>query len=461
MPPKNRRSVPMLGEAIGEDTWRTMWVDPVVFVRSFDREPWPYQAATLRAITARSNGDSKPLTFDQRISVVSWPRQNGKSTLSAWAALWRLYCDPEPQEIVSVALDRDSARIILNDARRIIQESGVLFDLVDSGWGLTKSSIRLRDGRTWTVKSSDAIYSRGMRPTMVCYDEMGWTSDDGELFQVLSAGMAAAINPLMVITSTAGPVQSGPLWELFQRADDPGVLLLYGTENKSPRISQEFLDSQKEILPPSVYAREHENRWSEGSDVFCTGDDLARATSEYDPIRESARGPTYAFADLGWAHDETAIAISKPTDDGVDIVHLKGIRGTRQDPVSLPGVQAYLEELVSKYGLKRIEIESPQGVGMVQSLSLRGVSAKVVYPTSKSNSERWGALYSALKQGKIKLPRDKILRRQLLTLTIKESLTGWRVIDQPSIHQDRAVACAGAYFLAENYARSIPILVVS
>jgi hypothetical protein len=50
------------------------------------------------------------------------------------------------------------------------------------------------------------------------------------------------------------------------------------------------------------------------------------------------------------------------------------------------------------------------------------------------------------------LPPDPILRRQLLTLTIQENATGWRVVDVPSIHQDRAVAVAGALFMAKTAA---------
>ena len=39
MPSKNKRNLPMLAEAIGENSWRKMWVDPVGFVKAFDREP--------------------------------------------------------------------------------------------------------------------------------------------------------------------------------------------------------------------------------------------------------------------------------------------------------------------------------------------------------------------------------------------------------------------------------------
>jgi hypothetical protein len=433
-----------LAKLVGKKAYKAFQADPVTFVRAFDREPWPFQADILRQVLEREAGK-----FTRPIAVVSMPRQNGKSTLSAWVALWRFFCEVEHQDIITVALDRSSASIILNDARRIIQASSVLMEMVDPDWGLTKWTIRLVDGRSWSIRSADSAYSRGYRPTTVLYDELGWSADDGALFQVLSASQAAQENPLMLVTSTVGPIQAGPLWELFQAAEsgDPAVRLIYHTENLSPKISPQFLERQRRILPPMVYAREHQNLWGEGADLFCTVEDWERATSDYDPLLPRDPGPTHAFVDLGWSHDETAIAIAKPDMDGkTDIIYLRGIRGSRARPVSLPLVERKLEELVGQYGVRRLVIESPQGVAMAQSLNMRGVQAEVLHPTAKSNSARWGALYAALKAGQIRLPRDKLLRRQLLTLTIKESLTGWRVIDVPSIHQDRAVAVAGALY---------------
>jgi len=437
--------VPLLRDAIGPNDFEAMQRDPVQFVRAFDKSPWGFQGETLRRVLARKD-DGK---FVYRIAVVSWPRQDGKSTVSAWAGLCRLFCAEQHQTIITVALDRDSAKIILNDARRIIQNSSVLFDLVDPNWGLTKSSIRLRDGREWFIKSADGRFSRGQRPTLVLFDELGWSSDDGELFQVLSAGMAAAKNPLMIVTSTVGPIQAGPLWDLFERKDDPDILLLYSTKNQSPLVTQEFLDGQRRTMPPNWYAREHENRWGSGSDVFCTIEDYKRATADYDPILPRDDGPTFAFVDLGWARDETAVAVTKNVEGKVDVIYLRGMRGTSENPLSLPQVEELLEGLVKRYGIWKIEIESPQGVAMSQSLSLKGVNANVLHPTTKSNSERWGGLYSGLKNGELRLPpKDELLRRQLVTLTIKETLTGWRVEDMPAYHNDRAVAVAGAFHMA-------------
>ena len=79
---------------------------------------------------------------------------------------------------------------------------------------------------------------------------------------------------------------------------------------------------------------------------------------------------------------------------------------------------------------------------------LRSVNVTVIHPTKKIQNELWGNLHGALRDGTVHIPRDKLLRRQLLSLSIKQSVSGWRVADVPSIHQDRAIAVGGAVLMA-------------
>lgn len=433
----------LLRETLGAEIFDGLQADPVAFVEAFDRPPWPYQADIMRQVTERNTEG----IFTKRIAVVSTPRQNGKSTLSAWTSLWRFFTDPTCEEIISVALDKQSAQIILNDARRIIRKSAVLYDCLGD-YGLTRWTIKLKDGRTWSIRSSDAVMSRGLRPSMIAYDELGWTSDDGDLLHVLLSGQAAQVNPLCLITSTVSPIQAGPLWELFEQArgGDPDVRLIYETENKSPLITQKFLDGQRAKLPAVWYAREHMNQWGAGTGQFCTVEQWEKAIEEK---AERKAGAAFLFLDLGWKHDESALAISQ-SNDKTDIIHLEGHKPPKGGTLSLDKLKNRVRELVDEYNVKRVEIESPQGVLMAEQLRIEGVMTTVLHPTSKSNAERWGALLRALTDGTVRLPNDGLLRRQLLSLTIKDSLTGWKVVDVPSVHNDRAVACAGGCFLAQR-----------
>jgi hypothetical protein len=433
----------ILSKLLGEDKAAILAENPVAFVKAFDKEPWPYQADILRDALARDEAGK----FRHRVAVISLPRQNGKSQLSAWAALWRFYTQPN-QEIITVANDIEQGRVILNDARRIIRNSAILYDLLDSqgvSSGLSRTEIRLKNGNRWQVKSAESVSSRGLRPSIICYDELGW-AQDRDLFDTLSAGQAAQDNPLIIVTSTVGPIQAGILWELFElaRAGDSTVKLIYHQDNLSPRITDEYLERERALLPPAIYAREHENRWGAGSDAFCTLADWEKAIETGSPLRTHDIGPCAAFLDLGWVHDETALAVGRKIDGKAAILALETWQGSQSRPVDFADVEARIRELAENLNIRRLTIESPQGIGMAQRLDIPRLAVEILHPTAISNRENWGALYKAMKAGDVNLPNDAKLRRQLLTLTIESKATGWRVVDEPSVHNDRAVAIAGA-----------------
>jgi len=429
--------------AIGREKTEALIRDPVLFVKAFDREPWDYQADILRQVTERNDAGK----FVKRIAVVSLPRQNGKSSLSAWVGLWALYC-LDNQEILSIANDTDQASIIFRDAKRIIVRSGILYGLIDR---ITQSTIELKNGNRWLVKSSDSVSSRGLRPSIICYDELGFAASP-DLFQVLSAGQAARANPLTVVTSTVCGIQSGPLWNLFElaRAGDPAVRLIYHRKNLSPLITSQFLEQQRAILPGPIFAREHENRWGSGSEAFSTLADWERAKGDESPLRSHNEKPAVSFLDLGWVSDESVLSVGILEDGIVKIIAMEHWQGSQDRPVSFASIEARILELKERLNVKRLVIEAPQGVSLAQRLDAAGLATTTQHPTAKSQRELWGTFYTALKAGKVHLPDDAKLRRQLLTLSIKSTATGWRVVDDPGLHQDRALACAGVVGMCQE-----------
>jgi hypothetical protein len=371
--------------------------------------------------------------------------------MSAWIALHRLYCGNGHQEIVSVANDTAQAGIILSDARRVIMDSDMLYNQLDD-FGLTRGEIRLTNGNRWLIKSSESVASRGLRPSLILYDELGWASDR-MLYDTLSAGQAAQVDPQIIVTSTVGPVKDGVLWELFElaRGGDPSTLLIYETENLSPLITPEYLASQQAQLPAHVYAREHMNLWGEGTAAVCSEADWKRAIEDGDPRRIDDPGPCWAFLDLGWVHDESVLVIMRQLNNGKHgVLCLETWQGSTSAPVEFSAIQSRLGELCANFNVQKLVIESPQGYQMAQLLALNGVNTEILSPTAKSNQENWGALITALKNGTISLPDDARLRRQLLTLTIETTPTGWKVVDVPSVHNDRAVAVAGCLAAIER-----------
>jgi phage terminase large subunit-like protein len=90
--------------------------DLLAFAEHFGVTLYPWQREAFGAACQREDG-----RFRYRLAAVSVPRGNGKSFGGALVGLWRLLCGPPPQDLLSVALDTDGARIVLAHAKAIIR----------------------------------------------------------------------------------------------------------------------------------------------------------------------------------------------------------------------------------------------------------------------------------------------------------------------------------------------------
>jgi phage terminase large subunit-like protein len=184
--------------------------DFLAFAAAFGLVLYPWQAEAFGAACRREGG-----RFVHRVAGVSVPRGNGKSWAAAGVGIWRLICGKPPQDIICAALDYEGAKVVLHHARSIVRGHPALADAVEvQAGGLLVPST----GSRLTVTSREHTASRGRHPDLVPYDEVGWASDD-ELFSSLLAGQASVDDPLMLVISTVGRRQSGPLWTIKTLAE--------------------------------------------------------------------------------------------------------------------------------------------------------------------------------------------------------------------------------------------------
>jgi phage terminase large subunit-like protein len=184
--------------------------DFLAFAAAFGLVLYPWQAEAFGAARRREGG-----RFVHRLAAVSVPRGNGKSYAGAGVGLWRLLCGRPPQDVISVALDFEGARVVLDHARTIIRGHPALEEAIEVQ---ANGLLVPETGSRWTIASREHGSSRGRHPTLVIYDECGWAKDD-ELFSSLLAGHASVDDPLMLVISTVGRRQSGPLWTIKARAE--------------------------------------------------------------------------------------------------------------------------------------------------------------------------------------------------------------------------------------------------
>lgn len=151
-------------------------------------------------------------------------RKNGKTSFAAAILLYHLICGTEntPQILVG-ANNEDQAKICVNSAGRIIQQSPELRDLVEEG--RLKLSIYGRNVISVTDNDRDGVIKAmsrnpetqdGFNPSLGIIDEYHEAKDD-KLLNVIESGQGARPEPLLVVVTTAGFVKDGPCFSVLRK----------------------------------------------------------------------------------------------------------------------------------------------------------------------------------------------------------------------------------------------------
>ncbi len=155
----------------------------------------PWQEELLKHIFAVNNNKLK-----HRTALVGMARKNGKSALSSGIALWGLFLGENGGEVYSCASDKDQARIVFGDAKKMIEAEPELLAQVKT----YRDAIEVpATGSIYRALSSEAFTKEGLSPSLVIYDELH-AAPNRELFDVMQLGMGARRSPLLLAITTAG-----------------------------------------------------------------------------------------------------------------------------------------------------------------------------------------------------------------------------------------------------------------
>jgi phage terminase large subunit-like protein len=149
-----------------------------------------------------------------RETVVIVPKKNGKTTLLAALALYHLKQTPSA-ECVIAASTRDQAKILFNQAAKMVRASG-LEDVYDIKSGYRE--IRYQGDENWVMRvlAADADSADGVIPTLALVDELH-RHKSAELYGVFADGLGPRDGQLITI-STAGSDVESPLGLIRKQA---------------------------------------------------------------------------------------------------------------------------------------------------------------------------------------------------------------------------------------------------
>lgn len=149
----------------------------------------------------------------RRQYLLGLPRKNGKSQLGSALALAHLIADQHDSapEVISAAGDREQARLVFEEAKRMVVASPELSDVLTP----FRNSIRCEiNGGVYKVVSSDAGLQQGLNPSFVVFDELH-VFKNGDLLTALSQGSAMRNSPMLLAITTAGYDLDSPLGKMY------------------------------------------------------------------------------------------------------------------------------------------------------------------------------------------------------------------------------------------------------
>lgn len=168
-------------------------------------------------------------------------KKNGKSSECAGVSLFHIYADDRinTPKVFTAANNEDQAKICVNMAGRMIEQSPDLYDYVQEGSvrlfnykeNITEIVHTEKDGfvKALSKESSDKESKtsggkHGINPSLGLVDEFGMSPDHGASGTISSA-MAARSEPLMAYFTTAGYNKQGPC---FRELRTQGINVLNG-----------------------------------------------------------------------------------------------------------------------------------------------------------------------------------------------------------------------------------------
>ncbi|HZL48667.1 MAG TPA: hypothetical protein VFC30_06600 [Solirubrobacteraceae bacterium] len=413
---------------------------------------WGDACTSWQRETARTmlDPDAPPFRWESR------PRSGSKTTDAAALVITLALAQLPPGSFFyGFAVDQDQAEILIKAIAGFTSRTPELGAHVD----LANNRVTFSNRTTFEALAADAASTWGLKPALIVADEVcQWptTRNAKELWEAMFSSLGKVPGAkLLCITTSGDPAHwtrkiyetalTSPMWSV---ADIPGLL---------PWVSSNYLDEQRRMLSPAVFARLHMNEWTSPDDRLTNLEDL-RACVAHRGSLPPQPGVQYVIGvDLAVKVDNAVAAVChavKNAQGGLTVVldHMevwepsKGRLGKRRQ-VDLETVRGWLSETALRYNHALLVFDPAKGEQMIPELKRQGLRVEEDTFTPGKNNDRTIALYTAIQDHRLALPDDEALIDELANVTLRESSPNVLRMDHVSgRHDDRATAVSLSNF---------------
>lgn len=412
--------------------------DPVVFAEVMVGKPlWPHQVEVARS--------------EARYRIICAGRRAGKSALYAVLGLHQAFSVPGSKVLI-VSAGELAAKRLFAEVALMARAPRLGGSTVDE----TTSTLVLSNGSSIECVPASQKAVRSAEADLLIVDEAGFVGQ--EIWESAEPVVVARPGSRVLMASTPWGGLTHffrVLWKLGTSAPDAKVESWHWPSSVSPLVDQEFLDDVRGRSAPHYFDREYLAIWTDDAGAFFAADELEAATSGEPMVAPGSEGSWswgLVVGGVDWAsrRDAQALAVVGrqvfPDDLGRPrwrVLWCEQHFGMSYD--------AWINRVVEAAGgFQSVVLASEtNGVGDYPTAMLaqrmaatrRGAVAPV-QTTARLKENAFGLMRLLFQQGRLQLPRDPDLLKQLAALEGTQLDGGGLRISVPETqgHDDLAMA---------------------
>jgi len=455
--------------SIGKDGIAGKMGDPLVM-----RE---WQKELLNHIFARDeNGGLVAQT-----ALIGMPRKSGKSALSSAAiGLYSLIAEGiQGGEVIVVAAEKEQARIVFGEAKRMIESQPELLSMVQ----LYKDSIYVPDTNSvMRVVSAEAYSKEGLNPSRVIMDELH-AHQSRQIFDVFSLAMGnrGKIAQLVAITTAGVKTDStgseSIAYQLYQYGKrvatgevvDPTFFMAWWEadpdgDHRDPEqwrkanpgfddiVSREDFESAVRRTPENEFRTKRLNQWVSSAVAWLPNGVWGLCT---DPVGLDPDAEYILGFDGSFSGDSTVIVACTIPEEG-QTPHLTLIKAWEKPAdaddswrVNIQDAEYAIQDFCGRYKVREVVCDPFRWQRSMEVLQDAGVPI-VEYPSTSARRmvTACAKFYDAVVEKRVTHDGDPLLARHLDNATVKKDNLGVRIVKEnrnSNKRIDAAVAAIIAY----------------
>ena len=413
-----------------------------------------------------------------RTALIGMPRKNGKSALGSNLALWSLFLGDDGGEVYSCAAEKEQARIVFADAKRIVESNPDLNELVRT----YRDAIEVvSTGSIYRVLSAEAYSKEGLSPTFVVFDELH-AAPNRDLFDVMALGMGARREPMLLSITTAGVKtdntgQDSVAYSLYQygqkvargEAEDPSFYMAWWEapeeadhldhatwEAANPGYGDlnniEDFESMARRTPEAEFRTKRCNQWVSSQNAWLNPthwEDLA-SPRELDPDAKYILG-----FDGSFNGDCTVVVGSTIPQNEDEMPYMFMVKAWEKKPtdpdnwrVDTLEVEAVILDFCGRYQVQEVACDPFRWQRSMAVLMEKGIPI-VEWPSTSARRmvPACQKFYDAVVEKKLEHDGDPIMTRHLSNAVVKVDQYGPRIVKEHR-HSPRKIDAAVAGIIA-------------